>query len=67
MIAQHVQMQADMTVACLDVPLADAKAFGVMAVNDEQRVIEFAEKPNNPAHIPGDPDASTGEHGHLCF
>ena len=67
MIAQHVQLQADMTVACLDVPLADAKAFGVMAVNNEQRVIEFAEKPNNPAHIPGDPTRALASMGIYVF
>ena len=67
MIAQHVQLQADMTVACLDVPLADATAFGVMAVNSEQRVIEFAEKPNNPAHIPGDPTRALASMGIYVF
>ena len=67
MIAQHVQLQADMTVACLDVPLADATAFGVMAVNTEQRVIEFAEKPSNPAPIPGDPARALASMGIYVF
>ncbi len=67
MIAQHVQLQADMTVACLDVPLADAKAFGVMAVNTEQRVIEFAEKPSDPPHIPGDPTRALASMGIYVF
>ena len=67
MIAQHVQLKADMTVACLDVPLADAKAFGVMAVDAEQRVIEFAEKPSNPAHIPGDPTRALASMGIYVF
>ena len=67
MIAQHVELRADMTVACLDVPLADAKAFGVMAVDAEQRVIEFAEKPNSPAHIPGDPTRALASMGIYVF
>lgn len=67
MIAQHVQLQADMTVACLDVPLADAKAFGVMAVNTEHRVIEFAEKPSDPPHIPGDPTRALASMGIYVF
>ncbi len=67
MIAQHVQLNADMTVACLDVPLADAKAFGVMAINDVQRVVEFAEKPNDPAHIPGDPTRALASMGIYVF
>jgi glucose-1-phosphate adenylyltransferase len=67
MIAQHVRLQADMTVACLDVPLADAKAFGVMAVNDERRVVEFAEKPSDPASIPGDPTRALASMGVYVF
>lgn len=67
MIAQHVQLQADMTVACLDVPLADAKAFGVMAVNTEQRVVEFVEKPSNPAPISGDPARALASMGIYVF
>ena len=67
MIAQHVELQADMTVACLEVPLAEATAFGVMAVNTEQRVIEFAEKPNNPVHIPGDPTLALASMGIYVF
>ena len=67
MIAQHVRLQADMTVACLDVPLADATAFGVMAVNTEQRVVEFVEKPSDPPHIPGDPTRALASMGIYVF
>ena len=67
MIAQHVRLQADMTVACLDVPLADAKAFGVMAVDSERRVVEFAEKPSDPAPIPGDPTRALASMGVYVF
>ncbi len=67
MIAQHVRLQADMTVACLDVPLADAKAFGVMAVDTERRVVEFAEKPSDPASIPGDPTRALASMGVYVF
>ena len=67
MIAQHVARHADMTVACLDVPIAEAKAFGVMGVNEEQRVIEFAEKPDNPAPIPGDSSRALASMGIYVF
>ena len=33
MLAAHVRQGADMTVACIDVPLADAREFGVLAVD----------------------------------
>ncbi|MBA2658569.1 MAG: glucose-1-phosphate adenylyltransferase [Nitrosospira sp.] len=53
LLADHVEKSAEMTVACIDVPLGEASAFGVMTVNDEWRVTSFAEKPANPTSIPG--------------
>jgi len=44
MLATHAKSNADMTVACINVPLEDAKVC-VLAVDDTDRVIEFAEKP----------------------
>jgi len=45
MLAYHVARQADMTVGCIEVPLADARAFGVMSVDADWRVVNFREKP----------------------
>ncbi len=56
MIAFHVTHQADVTVACVEVPLSDAGAFGVMGIDADGRVASFAEKPAQPAPIPGNPD-----------
>jgi glucose-1-phosphate adenylyltransferase len=53
MIAYHVESGADMTVGCLEVETEVARAFGVMAVDETGRVTEFAEKPENPAPMPG--------------
>ena len=55
LLAFHVESKADMTVACLEVPVADATAFGVMRVDENSRVVEFTEKSANPATIPGKP------------
>jgi len=52
LLAFHVEKKADMTVACLEVPLADATAFGVMGVDENSRVVKFDEKPSHPAPIP---------------
>ncbi len=41
MLADHVAHDADVTVACLEVPLLDARNFGVLAVNDQARVVEL--------------------------
>jgi len=54
-LAEHVERQADLTIACLEVPVEDASAFGVMAVDDSWRTTSFAEKPEHPAPIPGKP------------
>lgn len=63
----HVENKADMTVACLEVPIADASAFGVMDVDKHGRVVEFAEKPANPASIPGKADKSLASMGIYVF
>ena len=54
MLRQHVETQADVTIGCLTVPRADATAFGVMAVDDKDRITSFLEKPADPPGIPGD-------------
>ncbi len=67
MLAAHVKHQADMTVACLEVPLEQARAFGVMAVDENARVIEFMEKPDNPPPMPGRPDRALASMGIYVF
>ncbi|MEO6024151.1 MAG: glucose-1-phosphate adenylyltransferase, partial [Burkholderiales bacterium] len=67
MLAQHVETNADMTVACLDVPLEDAKGFGVMGVNDDWRVVDFVEKPSNPPAMPGQPERALASMGIYVF
>ncbi len=67
LLAFHVENKADMTVACLEVPLAEASAFGVMGVDGNSRVVEFAEKPANPASLPGKPDRSLVSMGVYVF
>ncbi|MCU7937954.1 MAG: glucose-1-phosphate adenylyltransferase [gamma proteobacterium symbiont of Bathyaustriella thionipta] len=67
MLAKHVENQADLTVGCFEVPLDDAKAFGVMAVDEQNRVIEFAEKPENPKHVPGNTETALASMGIYIF
>ena len=67
MLATHVKKNADMTVACLNVPLEDAKSFGVLAVDDEDRIIEFSEKPAKPKHMPGDTTQAFASMGIYVF
>ena len=67
LIAFHVESQADMTVACIEVPVADATAFGVMEVNKEGRVVAFDEKPEHPKSIVGKPDKALASMGVYVF
>ena len=67
MLAHHVQHHADMTVACIDVPLADAREFGVMGIDGSGRVIDFVEKPQHPPAIPGQPDRALASMGVYIF
>ena len=67
MLAAHVEAEADVTVGCIEVPLEEAKAFGVMAVDADNRIIEFAEKPEHPAPMPGQPDTALASMGIYVF
>ncbi len=67
MLAAHVRNKADMTVACINVPIEDAKAFGVMGVDGEDRVTSFIEKASNPPPLPDNPDQALASMGIYVF
>lgn len=67
LLAFHVEKKADMTVACLEVPIAEAYAFGVMGIGEDSRVVEFVEKPEHPPSIPGNPEKSLASMGIYVF
>lgn len=67
MLASHVRNKADMTVACLNVPIEDAKAFGVMKVDETDRVVDFKEKSPKPDPLPDNPDQALASMGIYVF
>jgi glucose-1-phosphate adenylyltransferase len=67
MLAHHVEAQADMTVGCIEVPLEGAKAFGVISIDANGRVVEFNEKPEKPAPMPGSQDMALVSMGIYVF
>jgi len=67
MVAAHVANGADITVGCIPVPREDARAFGVMEVDETGRIIEFAEKPEHPKPMPDNPDKSLASMGIYVF
>jgi len=67
-LAAHAEHEADMTVCCLEVPLAEAAGeLGVMTVDENGRVIAFAEKPEKPTPIPDKPDLCLASMGNYVF
>jgi glucose-1-phosphate adenylyltransferase len=67
MLQAHHDAGADVTVACLTVDLAEASAFGVMAVDAQDRIRSFHEKPASPKAIPGDPGHALASMGVYVF
>lgn len=67
-LAAHAEKQADMSVCCIEVPIAEAAgALGVMTVDESGRVIGFAEKPENPTPLPGRSDVCLASMGNYIF
>src|SRR6267378_5815877 len=55
MLADHVARGAECTVGCVEVPIEQASEFGVMAVDESMRIVDFLEKPADPPSMPGKP------------
>src|SRR6202453_2830185 len=58
MLQQHVESGADVTVGCVAVPIEEASGFGVMHVDDKDKILAFLEKPADPPSMPGNPEMS---------
>lgn len=67
MLAQHAKSKAKVTVGCIEVPSAEARGFGVMQIDDTGRVVEFAEKPDEPKSLPGKPGVALASMGIYVF
>ncbi len=67
MIEFHRNRRADVTVACLRVPLRDASAFGVVSLGANQRIVDFQEKPASPTPDPSDPTQALASMGVYVF
>lgn len=48
MLKQHQKFHANLTIAVRDVPYKDASRFGIMKTDDNNRIVEFEEKPKHP-------------------
>ena len=67
MIAQHARTGAKVTVGCIEVTLAEARSFGVMQADAEQRITEFQEKPDSPKPLADKPELALASMGIYVF
>jgi glucose-1-phosphate adenylyltransferase len=67
MLADMQARGADCIVACVEVPLAQASEFGVMAVDESLKIVDFLEKPRSPPAMPGKPDRALASMGIYAF
>ena len=67
MLQQHVEQHADVTVGCIEVPRQSASGFGVMAVDANDRITSFLEKPADPPGLPDAPDQALASMGIYVF
>ncbi len=67
MIAYHVEKGADITVGVVEVPIVEARDFGVLSVTEWNRVTKFSEKPPQPEPMPGRTDVALASMGIYVF
>ena len=67
MLVQHVNDRADVTVACIEVPAAEASGFGIMHVDESDRILSFVEKPAQPPEMPDRPGFALASMGVYVF
>ncbi len=67
MLRDHVASGRGVTVGCIEVPRAEAKAFGVMAIDEHRNITAFIEKPADPPPMPDDSTHSLASMGIYAF
>ncbi len=67
MLKDHVERGAGCTVGCIEVPRAEASAFGVMAIDGHRNITAFIEKPADPPAMPGNDAVALASMGIYVF
>jgi glucose-1-phosphate adenylyltransferase len=67
MVTFHSEASADVTVAARPVPIEQASSFGVLSVDRESRIVDWAEKPKRPKAMPNDPKRAYVSMGNYLF
>jgi len=67
LLQYHHDRRADVTVACMEVPLEEAGAFGIVTVAPDDRIVDFREKPDRPKDLPERPGYALASMGVYVF
>ena len=67
LLQQHVDAAADVTIGCIELPRSEATSFGVMHIDDKDRILSFVEKPADPPAMPGRPNSALASMGIYVF
>ncbi len=67
MLRSHEETGAAVTLATIEVPVADGDRFGIVAVDESGKVVGFDEKPRSPVPIPGQPHLALASMGVYVF
>jgi glucose-1-phosphate adenylyltransferase len=67
MLAHHVASKAQVTIGCIEVPLAEASEFGIIEMDADTRIRSFVEKSNTPKPIADKPDRALASMGIYVF
>jgi glucose-1-phosphate adenylyltransferase len=63
----HAQHDAAVTLACMEVGLDEARGFGVLSIDDDERILSFEEKPAEPQALAGNPNCALASMGIYVF
>jgi glucose-1-phosphate adenylyltransferase len=67
MLRFHIERAADATLATIEVPVGEGRRFGIVSVDETDRVIDFLEKPAHPPGVPGAPEVALASMGIYIF
>jgi glucose-1-phosphate adenylyltransferase len=67
MLMFHQEKDATVTLAAIEVPIEDGNRFGIVAIDENERVIGFAEKPAQPPAMPGQSELALASMGIYVF
>ena len=67
MLRAHGETRADVTVASMRVALGEAGRFGILSIDEANRITRFEEKPVRPKPMPGDREHALASMGIYVF